>query len=118
MDAGGNLYGTTWYAYGGPNSTGNVFEVANGSNTIANIAYFSGTTGEPSGVGLDSQGNIFGSNGSYLYEIAKGSNAVTTLASLAPYGPIGVGSMRKEIFTQPGAPVTAACSNSSRVAAH
>ena len=91
LDASGNVYGTAFN--GGTSDYGTVFEIANGSNAITAIASFSGTNGRfpGSGVILDDSGNLFGTteeggaNGPYgfgeVFEIAKGSNTVTTLAS-------------------------------------
>jgi uncharacterized repeat protein (TIGR03803 family) len=105
IDDQGNLYGTTGaggaYGYGQiagwTSGYGTVFEVANGSNAITTLASFNGYNGfEPlSGVVLDGQGNLYGTthwglvaNGSYIYsipgtvyEVVKGSNAITPLAS-------------------------------------
>ena len=91
VDGQGNLYGTT--VDGGPYSDGTVFEIASGSNTVTTLASFDGTNGsipDPrAGVVEDGQGNLYGtteSGGAYsdgtVFEIARGSNAVTTLASI------------------------------------
>ena len=95
MDSSGNLYGTT--EIGGADNDGTVFEVAKGSSTITTLATFSGSTGtEPAGgfLLLDSSGNLYGTTGVILngstgetgndgtvFELAKGSRTITTLAS-------------------------------------
>ena len=88
MDSSGNLYGTT--DEGGANSDGTVFELASGSGTITTLASFNGTNGAiPSrradhgqqrqslwhdrGGGANGDGTVF--------ELAKGSGTITTLAS-------------------------------------
>ena len=91
FDGGGNLYGTTFN--GGTAGKGTVFRIDKGSSTVTTIASFSGTSSygiNPfAGVTLDGDGNIFGTTtagvgASYygsVYEIAKGSTAITTIAS-------------------------------------
>jgi large repetitive protein len=88
MDGQGNLYGTTHL--GGADVSGTVFEIAKGSNTITTLASFNyPDSGSPvGGMVLDSQGDLFGttqSGGAYfggtVFEIAKGSNTITILAS-------------------------------------
>ncbi len=88
MDSSGNLYGTT-YA-GGNWSLGTVFELATGSTTFTTLASFNGTDGEyPEGaLILDSGGNLYGttsaggsSKDGTVFELAKGSGTLTTLAS-------------------------------------
>jgi uncharacterized repeat protein (TIGR03803 family) len=86
-DAQGNLFGTT---IGGISGPGTVFELVAGSNTITTLAPFNGTNGSyPQGrVILDAQGNLFGTtanggafNRGTVWELAAGSNTITTLAS-------------------------------------
>ena len=88
MDSSGNLYGTT--RYGGTNGYGTVFEVANGSDKITTIASFNGSNGSypVTSMVLDSSGNLYGTTGSggangygTVFEVANGSNKITTLAS-------------------------------------
>ena len=88
LDGAGNLFGTT--QYGGSSYDGTVFEIAAGSNTITTLANFTGDNGaNPSGeIVLDSAGNLYGTTqgggSSYdgtVFEIAAGSNTITTLAS-------------------------------------
>ena len=91
LDGSGNLYGTTFS--GGTAGKGTVFRIDKGSSTATTIASFSGTSSygiNPfAGVTLDGDGNIFGTTtagvgASYygsVYEIAKGSTAITTIAS-------------------------------------
>ena len=88
LDASGNLYGTT--QLGGASDNGSVFEIANGSKTINIVALFSGTNGANpyDGVTLDASGNLYGTtpngganNDGTVFEIAKGSNTITTFAS-------------------------------------
>ena len=87
-DAHGNLYGNTYH--GGASDDGTVFEVQKGSSAITTLASFNWTNGaNPSGTLLvDSSGNLFGttSNGGLygwgtVFELVKGSGAITTLAS-------------------------------------
>ena len=103
IDDAGNLFGTTQfggtgYVSGNPQSgNGTVFEVASGSHAITTLASFAGTNGALplTGVVLDNDGNLFGatafggpgyvngnpiSGGGTVFEIAQGSNAITTLA--------------------------------------
>lgn len=87
-DAGGNLFGNA--AVGGANGQGLVYEVAASSNAITTIASFAGTDGsDPQGqLAIDSSGDLFGTasldgaaNDGSAFEIAAGSNAITTLAA-------------------------------------
>ena len=101
MDSSGNLYGTT--AYGGASGDGTVFEVAKGSGTITTLASFNGTNGKDPGYGaliMDGSGNLYGTTidggvggePGTVFELAKGSGTITTLASCGvttsgyPYG--------------------------------
>jgi uncharacterized delta-60 repeat protein len=88
-DSTGNLYGTT--SQGGSNTNGTVFELANGSGTIATLASFGTSDGiSPGGntITVDQSGNIFGADpeggtaglGS-IFELASGSGMITTLAT-------------------------------------
>ena len=88
LDAQGNLYGTT--QQGGTNSMGTVWEIAKGTGVITILASFNGGNGDAphAGVTLDAQGNLYGtttgggaSNDGTVWEIAKGSNTITTIAS-------------------------------------
>ena len=92
MDAGGNLYGTTFR--GGAGGVGTVFEIAAGSRTITTLASFDGTNlWDPDGLVLDGSGNLygttvtggvggdfFGDGDGTVFEIAAGSGTITTLA--------------------------------------
>jgi uncharacterized repeat protein (TIGR03803 family) len=89
MDSSGNLYGTT--TYGGASSCGTVFELAKGSGTITTLASFNVTDGAnpEAGLVMDSSGNLYGTTyggGAFggwgtVFEVAKGSGTITTLAS-------------------------------------
>ena len=88
LDGQGNLYGTTITS--GASNDGTVFEIVKGSGTITTLASFNGTNGATplSGLVLDSQGNLYGttsqggaSNDGTVFEIVKGSNTITTLAT-------------------------------------
>ena len=91
VDAQDNVYGTT--LYGGAYNGGSVFEIAKGSNTVTTLGSFSSPitndgTGPYGGVVMDAQGNLYGTTNSggdleygTVWEIAKGSNTVTTLAT-------------------------------------
>ena len=87
-DSSGNFYGTT--SRGGAYNDGTAFEIANGSNAITTIATFNQTNGSsPEGaLTMDPAGNLYGTTYSggansrgTVFEIAKGSNAITTLGS-------------------------------------
>jgi uncharacterized repeat protein (TIGR03803 family) len=88
LDASGNLFGTTFT--GGPSGQGTVFGIAHGSTLMTVLASFNGTNGAGpvDGVIIDASGNLFGTTQSggaqgygSVFEVAKGSNAITTLAS-------------------------------------
>ena len=88
MDGSGNLYGTT--ADGGASGDGTVFKLAKGSGTITTLASFNGANGSSPEAGLimDSSGNLYGTTASAgasdygtVFELAKGSGTITTLAS-------------------------------------
>ena len=95
LDAAGNLYGTAGlggpgYSSGASNGDGTVFEVAKGSGTITTLASFDGADGEfpTGGLALDAAGNLYGTtdqggadNDGTVFEIARGSSTITTLAS-------------------------------------
>jgi uncharacterized repeat protein (TIGR03803 family) len=89
IDSGGNVYGTT-EAGGSAGGGGTIFEVANGSGQVTQLAEFGGGTGyEPRG-GLiaDSAGDLFGtteyggpfSRGT-VFELVHGSSTITRLAA-------------------------------------
>jgi uncharacterized repeat protein (TIGR03803 family) len=91
MDGQGNLYGTTTdAANSGADTTGTVYEILHGSNTVKTLATFGNLDGYSlTGVSLDNQGNVYGAisgegknhgDGS-VFEIARGSKTVTTLAT-------------------------------------
>src|SRR5262249_39322694 len=78
---------------GGASNDGTVFEIAEGSGTITTLASFNGPNGADPEAGLimDSSGNLYGttvlggpeSHGTSpgtVFELAKGSNTITTLA--------------------------------------
>ena len=100
-DASGNLYGTT--TNGGAYGAGAVFELANGSNQITVLASFDGYgdgSDPDAGLTLDAAGNIFGktetggwSGAGNVFEIAKGSNAITTLVEFSAKTIPGSGSL-------------------------
>jgi uncharacterized repeat protein (TIGR03803 family) len=94
MDSGGNLFGTTYQ--NGDYGYGTVFEVVAGSGAATALASFNKTDGSfPAGCLVeDSSGNLFGLTGEgganpgpegygvgTVFEIAKGSGAITVLAS-------------------------------------
>jgi uncharacterized repeat protein (TIGR03803 family) len=90
LDPSGNLYGTT--ADGGVYNDGTIFELAKGSSTITTLASFDGSNGadpetglvmDPSGnlYGTTVDGGVFNSNDGTIFELAKGSSTITTLAS-------------------------------------
>ena len=82
LDGDGNLFGTTVRnAY-----TGTIFEIKKDSQVVITLASFHGEV--PGKVSLDKQGNIFGttsklgSKGFSVFELMKGSHAITILASI------------------------------------
>ena len=92
FDGKGNLFGTT--NAGGTYNDGTVFEILSGTNSLKTIASFSSIdvsnsgTAPYAGVLLDAKGNIFGttagggpSGEGTIFEIAAGTNAITTLAN-------------------------------------
>ena len=88
LDSDGNLYGTT--QQGGANGSGTVFEVAHGTSNLTTLVSFNNTNGKfpNSGVTLDGNGDIFGTAAGgganisgTVYQITKGSNAITSFAS-------------------------------------
>jgi uncharacterized repeat protein (TIGR03803 family) len=88
IDSHGNLFGTT--AFGGTSFDGTVYELANGSSTVATLVSFNGTDGGNPSAGLliDSSGDLYGTttrggNPSYypnVFEVAAGSGTITTIA--------------------------------------
>jgi uncharacterized repeat protein (TIGR03803 family) len=91
MDAGGNLYGTTFN--GGTFGFGTVFELAKGSGTITTLWSFEGTkfgdgANPYGGLVMDASGNLYGTttiggafNYGTVFELAAGSTTLTILAS-------------------------------------
>jgi uncharacterized repeat protein (TIGR03803 family) len=88
LDASGNLFGAA--PDGGAKGVGTVWELAKGSGTITAIASFNTTNGAVplAGVTFDANGNLFGTTsggGTHgtgtVWELAKGSSAITALAS-------------------------------------
>ena len=89
MDAAGNLYGTA--QQGGTGNAGSIYEVANGSNAVTDLANFGGAAGSgPIGqLAMDAYGNIYGETFARggVFELPKGSASITVLASFAEIGP-------------------------------
>jgi uncharacterized repeat protein (TIGR03803 family) len=88
IDSSGNLYGTTAQA---GLSAGTIFELAKGSGKITTLATFGGSPNGVESVGglvMDDSGNLFGTAvngavpGGTIFEVAKGSGKITTLASI------------------------------------
>jgi uncharacterized repeat protein (TIGR03803 family) len=90
MDGSGNLYGAT--VFGGASGDGTVFELAHGTGTITSLASFNGSNGQEPQAGLlmDGSGNLYGTTPDgatagdghgTVFELAKGSGTITTLAS-------------------------------------
>jgi uncharacterized repeat protein (TIGR03803 family) len=88
MDSSGNLYGTA--VLGGADGDGTIFELAQGSSTITALASFDGTNGAYPYATLimDRSGNLYGTadigganNDGAIFELARGSSTITTLAS-------------------------------------
>ncbi len=86
-DSAGNLFGTA--QVGGADNDGVVFEIAAGSDSITDLASFTGADGSvPNGLIEDSRGDFFGTtleggaeNDGTVFEIAAGSHTITTLAA-------------------------------------
>jgi uncharacterized repeat protein (TIGR03803 family) len=88
MDSSGNLYGTT--GYGGTFGDGTIFELPRGGDEIIVLASFDGSDGKltQASLTMDGSGNLYGTapqGGAYndgtVFELAKGSGTITTLAS-------------------------------------
>jgi uncharacterized repeat protein (TIGR03803 family) len=88
IDSNGDLFGTT--SIGGDSGNGTVFEIVAGTSTITTLASFEGTNGSTpqANLTLDSAGNLYGTtqdgganDDGTVFEIAKGSSAITTIAS-------------------------------------
>jgi uncharacterized repeat protein (TIGR03803 family) len=84
MDSAGNLYGTADDGNGGgPAAVGSVFEVAKGSGTITDLAYFNtsnkGTNGgnPDSALIMDSSGNLYGTTSNWGPFFPSGSGGGT-----------------------------------------
>lgn len=93
-DASGNLYGTTYGAFG--LGEGTVFKVAAGTNTLTTLATFTGANGSNPQAGLiaDANGNFYGTttNGganSYgnVFRLDAATHTLTTLASFSVTSP-------------------------------
>ncbi|HEY1684260.1 MAG TPA: choice-of-anchor tandem repeat GloVer-containing protein [Tepidisphaeraceae bacterium] len=90
-DSSGDLFGTTAGGGVNNNNSGLVFEVAAGSDIPTTIATFDGDNGASPQATLlmDSAGNLFGTTASgggtsedgTVFEVAAGSNTITTLAT-------------------------------------
>jgi uncharacterized repeat protein (TIGR03803 family)/autotransporter-associated beta strand protein len=87
-DAAGNLYGTT--SGGGADDQGTVFEVAAGTHALTTLASFNDQDGAQPEAGLicDAAGNLYGTTSGggaddqgTVFELAAGTDALTTLAS-------------------------------------
>jgi uncharacterized repeat protein (TIGR03803 family) len=105
-DAGGNLYGTTYY--GGVYDEGTVFRLAAGANTLTTLVSFHGPNGAFPRAGLiaDADGNLYGTTeyswqwegedvvmgGGTVFQLAADTNTITTLATfgrdIASYAPV------------------------------
>jgi uncharacterized repeat protein (TIGR03803 family) len=92
FDSSGDMFRTAYY--GGASNGGTVFEIPSGSSTITAVASFYGANGaNPSApLVLDSSGDLLGTTeygGTYsvgtVFEIARGSGVITTLASFNRY---------------------------------
>ncbi len=95
MDGSGNLYGTAEQGGalpGGGADNGTVFELAKGSSTITGLASFDVLNGQwpVAGLIMDSSNNLYGTTAwgganhlgdGTVFELAKGSGTITTLAS-------------------------------------
>jgi uncharacterized repeat protein (TIGR03803 family) len=88
MDGSGNLFGTTYD--GGADNDGTVFEVANSSGTITDLASFNGTNGSGpfAGLFMDGSGNLYGTTSAggdsgegAVFEVAHDSGTITLRAS-------------------------------------
>jgi uncharacterized repeat protein (TIGR03803 family) len=126
-DGSGNLFGTT--AEGGAFNEGTIFEVPKGSGTIITLASVNDSPisrmhgAEPlTGLVMDSGGNLFGTTASdfapvygTIFEVQKGTNAITTLATFngsdgtGPFGQLTIdssGNLFGTTYLKFGSPVT------------
>jgi len=88
IDAAGNLYGTANNG-GAHEGGGTLFEVAAGSREITGLADFDGADGRIPVAGLvaDAAGNLYGTTlVGTVFELAKGSATISTLASVSNPG--------------------------------
>jgi uncharacterized repeat protein (TIGR03803 family) len=97
IDDRGNLYGVTT-AGGSTDGKGDIFEVVKGSGTVTDLAPFYSdhifqlnTAGSISNLVLDSNSNLYGAtpeggptHQGIIFELAQGSNTITSLASFNP----------------------------------
>lgn len=103
IDSQGNIFGESNAGGAGVSGTpnvgdGDIFEIANGSNTITVLASFTGDNGKGprSGIVADSAGDIFGAAGGgttnqgVIYELPKNSS---TIVALHTFGDVSVGSI-------------------------
>ena len=100
LDAADDIFGTA--TNGGAGGSGAVFEIAAGSSTITTLASFAGTNGRnpQAAVTLDSSGDLFGTafaGGAYnnygtVWEIAKGTRAITVIHSFNGTDGLGLSS--------------------------
>jgi uncharacterized repeat protein (TIGR03803 family) len=87
-DGSGNLYGTTFE--GGSSRDGAIFEWVHSTGSLSQLASFDGSNGQQpiGGLIMDTSGNLYGtttygggSNDGTVFELARGSGVITTLAS-------------------------------------
>jgi hypothetical protein len=92
VDGQGNVFGST--AAGGVFGDGSIYEAPVSGNSIATLASFNGAGGVgsgPSGLVMDSHGNLFGvanvgtaaAPEVSIFELASGSHTITTLVTLS-----------------------------------
>jgi hypothetical protein len=90
IDSHGNLFGTLGGADVNLGDPSMIFEVPAGGGALTELASFTALPGNGSGLVEDSSGDLFGTTTGSVFELAAGSNTITTLATFGgganPFG--------------------------------
>ena len=79
LDSSGNLFGTTW-GYNGLGGQGALFEIPASTRTLSDVVALTSATGTaPAGNLIMYRGNIFGTTGSTVFQVAVACKAVTVV---------------------------------------